>query len=81
MDFEPTIKRDLHEPLCDPDKVSTLIGLDHLPGVATRDQLDYSPELGLKEVCDSLNAYIYLFILFACLFVCLFILIIHSAHF
>ncbi|XP_041366225.1 tetratricopeptide repeat protein 17-like isoform X2 [Gigantopelta aegis] len=55
VDFETTIKRNLHDPLCDPEKVSTLIGLDHLPGVAYREELDYSPELGLKEVLQKLS--------------------------
>lgn len=50
IDFDSVVKHDHQEPDCVVDSVSSVLSYDHVPGVAQRNDLKYSPELGLKEV-------------------------------
>ncbi|XP_046360680.2 tetratricopeptide repeat protein 17-like isoform X1 [Haliotis rufescens] len=55
LDFEMVIKDTVDEPECRGKMASSVIGFDHLPGVKCRAGLDYSGELGLRDVLQRLG--------------------------
>lgn len=55
IDFDAVVKHDYREPECMMDSVSNVKSFDHIPGVAHRHDLQYTPELGLKEVLQKLG--------------------------
>ncbi|KAK7486422.1 hypothetical protein BaRGS_00022346, partial [Batillaria attramentaria] len=55
IDFDEVVKHDYHEPDCVMESVSSVASFDHIPGVAHRHDLQYTPELGLKEVLQNLG--------------------------
>ncbi|XP_070200043.1 tetratricopeptide repeat protein 17-like isoform X3 [Littorina saxatilis] len=55
MDFDEVIKHDLVEPHCVVDSVSSVASYDHIHGVSHRHELEYTPEIGLKEVLQKLG--------------------------
>ncbi|XP_064604076.1 tetratricopeptide repeat protein 17-like isoform X2 [Liolophura sinensis] len=54
LDFDTVLKRDFEEPSCKTG-VLRVPSIDHLPGVANSNLLEYSPETGLTEVLQRLG--------------------------
>ncbi len=50
IDFDSVMKKTADEPDCDDSLVSDIPGIDTLAGVRCHSGLEYSAELGLKEV-------------------------------
>ncbi|XP_067656212.1 tetratricopeptide repeat protein 17-like isoform X3 [Haliotis asinina] len=55
LDFSKVIKHTVEEPECSVKMASSVVGFDHLPGVKCRAGLEYSGELGLKDVLQRLG--------------------------
>ncbi|VDI16436.1 Hypothetical predicted protein, partial [Mytilus galloprovincialis] len=54
IDFETVIRRYYEEPVC-MTEFSSSLELDNLPGMINRDNLQYQPESGLREVLQKLG--------------------------